>query len=209
MDSFLSHLSAKYGWRLLVAGSVLVTIVWAITHFASDPGEKVSVLWGMVEYTKGKTTLNRNASSSSSEKNNSLDSPKEKVLNGEIDPITYEEFWRQHVALQGRFLEQEEFTSKINGKIVNWLVKVFHVGAVGESMLSLAFVPVSKELSSVIWPGFNTAYFDNKLRDKLFSLREGDIVRITGLFQTGNTPYGHVEGTDVELVTPAEASGSE
>jgi len=55
MDQFLSRLLDKYGLaRMVVAVAAGFIILWALAHFSAAPGGNVSVLFGLVQYTKSK-----------------------------------------------------------------------------------------------------------------------------------------------------------
>jgi hypothetical protein len=55
MDQFLSRLLDKYGLaRMIIAVLFGFVILWALAHFSAAPGGNVSVLFGVVEYTKSK-----------------------------------------------------------------------------------------------------------------------------------------------------------
>ena len=47
--NLLSKLLKKYGF---VALASIIAIIWIFAHWTGQPGSKISVLWGMVEYTK-------------------------------------------------------------------------------------------------------------------------------------------------------------
>jgi len=52
MWEFLAQLIKKIG-RAAIPGLLLVIVgVWVLAHLLATPGERVSVLWGLVEYTK-------------------------------------------------------------------------------------------------------------------------------------------------------------
>ncbi len=52
--SFLKWLFKEYGLlKLLVISLVVLALIWGVAHWTAGPGERVSVLWGLVEYTKG------------------------------------------------------------------------------------------------------------------------------------------------------------
>ncbi|MEA2083449.1 MAG: hypothetical protein U9O82_04240 [Thermodesulfobacteriota bacterium] len=54
MRNLIDDLTKRFGlWAILVL-LLLGALVWVIAHSQAKPGEKVSILWGMVEYTKGK-----------------------------------------------------------------------------------------------------------------------------------------------------------
>ncbi len=52
MSEILSDIFKKYGIKAVVFASVFAILVWAFAHFAAAPGTEVSVLWGLVRYTK-------------------------------------------------------------------------------------------------------------------------------------------------------------
>jgi hypothetical protein len=55
MDQFLSKLLDKYGLaRIVIAVLIGFIALWALAHFTAAPGGNVSVLWGLVQYTKSK-----------------------------------------------------------------------------------------------------------------------------------------------------------
>lgn len=55
MDQFLSRLLDKYGLlRIFIAVLSGFFVLWALAHITAAPGGNVSVLWGLVQYTKNK-----------------------------------------------------------------------------------------------------------------------------------------------------------
>jgi hypothetical protein len=55
MDKLLSRLMEKYGLLPIAIAIILGTIiVWGLAHYTAAPGGNVSVLWGLVQYTKVK-----------------------------------------------------------------------------------------------------------------------------------------------------------
>lgn len=56
MDQFLARLLDKYGlFRTIIAILIGFFSLWGLAHFTAAPGGNVSVLWGLVEYTKNKS----------------------------------------------------------------------------------------------------------------------------------------------------------
>ena len=52
--SFLKWLFKEYGLlKLLAISLVVLALIWGVAHWTAGLGERVSVLWGLVEYTKG------------------------------------------------------------------------------------------------------------------------------------------------------------
>lgn len=54
MKEIFNSLFLKYGFLTLFGSALAIIIIWVFAHFISAPGGKVSVVWGMVEYTKSK-----------------------------------------------------------------------------------------------------------------------------------------------------------
>lgn len=53
MDQFLSKLLDKYGLaRMIIAVLIGFIVLWGLAHFTSAPGGNVSLLWGLLQYTK-------------------------------------------------------------------------------------------------------------------------------------------------------------
>jgi hypothetical protein len=56
MQDLITELIRRWPW-VIVASILMAVSVWLIAHLNAEPGEKISVLWGMVEYTEGKSRL--------------------------------------------------------------------------------------------------------------------------------------------------------
>ena len=59
MSDLIDKLIKLFGrWIILVLvllGVLIGVSIWTIAHLTAEDGKRVSVLWGMVEYTKGKS----------------------------------------------------------------------------------------------------------------------------------------------------------
>lgn len=55
MADFLVELFRRYGLWILPVVALLLTMIWGLTHWTAQAGERVSVLWGLVEYTKDRS----------------------------------------------------------------------------------------------------------------------------------------------------------
>ena len=54
MKEIILELLRKYGvFALLATPATFGIIVWLFAHVFAEPGTEVTVLWGMVKYTKG------------------------------------------------------------------------------------------------------------------------------------------------------------
>ena len=68
MPDIFQHLLAKLGlWRLFALLLAAVTIIWGLAHWNAQPGKEVSVLWGLVSYTKSALPRPPDVGSSSSQ----------------------------------------------------------------------------------------------------------------------------------------------
>ena len=52
MAEILDQLFSSFGTIGLMIVAVFAALVWALAHFSAQPGTAVSVLWGLVSYTK-------------------------------------------------------------------------------------------------------------------------------------------------------------
>ncbi|MFH0990374.1 MAG: hypothetical protein V1799_10215 [bacterium] len=52
MDNFLSDVLQHYGGVSFLVVSLGAVVIWALAHWAASPGTEVSILWGLVKYTK-------------------------------------------------------------------------------------------------------------------------------------------------------------
>ncbi len=55
MQDLIALLIKRFGPWVILALILVGVAVWFIAHLNAEPGEKISLFWGMVEYTKGKT----------------------------------------------------------------------------------------------------------------------------------------------------------
>lgn len=52
MKEFTESVLNKYGLKAVVVVILAVVVVWFLAHFTAERGTKVSVFWGLVQYTK-------------------------------------------------------------------------------------------------------------------------------------------------------------
>ncbi len=52
MEEILDQLFSSFGTIGLIIAALFAGLVWALAHFSAQPGTAVSVLWGLVSYTK-------------------------------------------------------------------------------------------------------------------------------------------------------------
>lgn len=59
MRDLIAELIKRFGVWVILGLFLAGTLVWGIAHFNAKPGEKISILWGMVEYMKGESQPTR------------------------------------------------------------------------------------------------------------------------------------------------------
>ena len=59
MNNIITELIKRYGIWAILALALAGTTIWVVAHSQAKPGDKVSILWGMVEYTKSKSQTER------------------------------------------------------------------------------------------------------------------------------------------------------
>ncbi len=60
MNDLVSQIFQKYGFRFVLVVAMLLAIgTWGLAHLASAPGGEVSVLWGLVSYTKAGASFDK------------------------------------------------------------------------------------------------------------------------------------------------------
>ncbi len=52
MRDLVSEILKKYGTPAVIFAVVASVIIWFLAHWTAAPGKEVSVLWGLVKYTK-------------------------------------------------------------------------------------------------------------------------------------------------------------
>ena len=62
MGDLASDLFKRYGLRALGAAAVAVVLIWVVAHYTAAPGGNVSVLWGLVQYTKSSVSATASVS---------------------------------------------------------------------------------------------------------------------------------------------------
>lgn len=60
MQEIFIQLIKTFGLWITLVLIMLGVLIWYIVHLKAEPGGKVSIFWGMVEYTKGKSNSERN-----------------------------------------------------------------------------------------------------------------------------------------------------
>ncbi len=91
--------------------------------------------------------------------------------------LSFAQYFKIFSKFGDRFLEQEEFGAKVRGKKVEWKGYVYFVGSIADR-IRLIIIPDNLNMSSAPKA---SVYYDKTLEKKLFSLRRGDEVVISGV----------------------------
>lgn len=67
MSDVASEIFKKYGVMAIIAALLLAFSIWGLAHIAASPGTEVSVLWGLVKYTKPANFQTANSYSSATQ----------------------------------------------------------------------------------------------------------------------------------------------
>jgi len=115
--------------------------------------------------------------------------------------MTIQQFTRRYLELDGRYAEQEAFLKRADRKRVRWkVIFLFPTSYSDRAVLQFdvpAKLPHKKPLtgSPIFW-----ADFPPNFRDRLYSLRRGDLVEISGVLKlVENTLV--IQGNDFDVVT--------
>ncbi len=107
------------------------------------------------------------------------------------DNLSLSQFFDRQAALDGRFMELQEFMDSLRGREVVWRGYVAHVQ---DGYLR---IQVARDNPRGAWVTLGSTW-----RTKLFSLRQGDLVEIRGRFRSGNRIWANVDGSSVVVVEP-------
>jgi len=115
--------------------------------------------------------------------------------------MTIQQFTRRYLELDGRYAEQEAFLKRADWKRIRWKV-IFLYPTSGDDEVTLQFdVPAeSHNEKPLIGSPVHWANFPLNFRDRLYSLKRGDLVEISGVLKlAANTLV--IQGDDFDVVT--------
>ena len=117
--------------------------------------------------------------------------------------MTIQQFTRRFLELDGRYAEQENFLKRADRKRVRWQV-IFISPLSLENVVTAYFdVPAERldegplRTTPVRW-----ASFPANFHDRLYSLKRGDLIEISGVLKNFGT-YVTIQADDFEIVPPA------
>ena len=122
--------------------------------------------------------------------------------------MTSQQFIRRYMTLDGRFSEQEAFIKRADGKRVRWQVVFTHPTTVGNTVGAYFDVrPESPNAPALDRSPVGWALFPISFRDRLYSLKRGDVIEITGVLRIFSNDRLQIDGDDFDIVsTPTPTS---
>lgn len=115
------------------------------------------------------------------------------AVNSQIQSLSA--FHERRKALEGRFLELQEFLQRSHGEMINWEAYVADVSEQGTKIHLIVWTrEASSELAGVALP--------SQFRVKAFSLQKGDLVRFSGVISSASSTTPMIDAEALELVHP-------
>ncbi len=78
MSDVASEIFKKYGALAIIVALFVASSIWGLAHIAASPGTEVSVLWGLVKYTKPANVQTANSHSSATQQQSKKEEPASK-----------------------------------------------------------------------------------------------------------------------------------
>jgi len=115
--------------------------------------------------------------------------------------MTIQQFTRRYLELDGRYAEQEAFLKRADRKRVRWKVIFLYPTSQNDEVTLQFDVPAeSHNEKPLIRSPVRWANFPLNFRDRLYSLKRGDLVEISGVLKlVANTLV--IQGDDFDVVT--------
>ena len=195
-------------WNKLAVWGALASIVALVYAFLPDRDkDAVNVESGRdsVVITDSTIIFKRAEPSADTGVEGRTERPAGEVLTGnkapaEVSAISLGEFFERQDALEGRFLELDEFLEQLRGREISWRGFVVHV--TGDRMRIRAKGDGLSRRGAWVTLGADW-------RAKLASLRKGDLVEIRGLFQSGGPIWANINGLSFSVVAPREETAAQ
>lgn len=107
--------------------------------------------------------------------------------------LTIQDYFSSLEKLRDRFLEKDEFIHGLQGKRVTWIGYVDSVAGAERTTITLVIVESKNSLKRAF------VHFPQKFKAKLFSLRKGDKVIISGVYRTGTPNIPDIEADSIRV----------
>ena len=196
-DQVESH---PVGWLVGVGAASFVTGVFLTLGFMqviiADRGPRDTRIGGksVAEPTRAMSNLVTRATPASV-------IPEKLGDNGNLD-MTIQQFGRAYAALDGRYSEQEAFIKRADRKRVRWRVVFARPATFGDDVTVYFDVPKdSADVSPPERPPVGWATFPISFHDRLYALKRGDLIEITGVLHMRNPYELEFRADDFDLVS--------
>jgi hypothetical protein len=108
-------------------------------------------------------------------------------------PLTLQDYFSSLDKLRDRFLEKEEFTRELQEKRVTWVGYVHSVKGSHQASITLVLAEARNSTNTAF------VHFPEEFRTKLYALRTGDKVVISGIYRTGTPSMPDVEADSIRV----------
>lgn len=120
--------------------------------------------------------------------------------------MTPEEFTRRYLELHGRFAEQEAFLKRADRKRVRWKVLFLYPASSLAGLTAYFDVPSESGNERPLISPARWAHFPRDFHDRLYSLKRGDLIEVTGVLHAVDRNTVTIEADDFDVVTPSPTS---
>lgn len=216
MKEIMEFIFRKYGASAILVSIVAAIFVWVLAHFSAEPGTKVSVIWGLAEYTKPNIQNYPSATTSQKESAKEASEVDDKQLMQTSKPASSHKAQIPDTSISENFsnLTVEEITKKINNappyqaknvaqsfvgikvKWLGWLDDVeIRKDAFGSSKISVKLSTKKNALHSI--------YFETTIDEhpEFKILEKGSIIAVTGIIERASGPGLNVSIKPIQIST--------
>jgi len=116
--------------------------------------------------------------------------------------MTIQQFVRRYLELDGRYAEQKAYLSRANRKRVRWRVLFMFPASNFTGVTAYFDVPAESRSEPMLHGSpVRWANFPQNFRDRLYSLKPGDLIEITGVLHAVNRNTVTIDADDFDVVT--------
>jgi hypothetical protein len=123
--------------------------------------------------------------------------------------MTIQQFTRKYLELDGRYAEQEAYLKRADRKRVRWRVLFMFPKSNFTGVVAYFDVPAESRGEPLLnGSPLRWANFPQNFRDRLYSLKRGDLIEITGVLHVADRNTVTIEADDFDVVimpTPTRA----
>jgi hypothetical protein len=116
--------------------------------------------------------------------------------------MTIQQFIRRYMALDGRYSEQEAFIKRADRKRVRWQVVFARPASIGDTVTAYFDVRAESPNAMPLDRGpVGWATFPMNFHDRLYSLKRGDLVEITGVLRMLSNYLLEIQADDFDIIS--------